>query len=214
MTFPSVTHHHGPRPLVTKRLPCKLSCSHLQEYLMPCQVWDTSNIYYLSVQHCESFPCAALLRFPAHNSSAMQTLFPLSKHRIYIMILAHSSGVILPYFLTWAVSHFLCAFPFGEKNIMYSKSEIYVNYVRSMAWLYHILGSLALYPLIYCLRSVNFNSCYFYCYLIPVVLPFTLPVPLSPLVEPVPFLVPAATPGRPQPARKKDSKWGSEFPVL
>lgn len=203
VAFPSVTYQHRPRPLVTKRFPCKLSCSHLQEYLMPCQVWDTSNIHYLSVQHCKSFTCTALLRVPAHNLSAVQTLFPVSQHRIYIMILAHSSKVILPYFLTWAVSPFLCSFPFGEKTQCTQKVKFTWMYVSSMAQLYHILGSLALYPLIYCLRSVNFNSDYFYCCLIPVVSPSPLPVLLSPLVVPVPFLVPAATPVRPQPARKK-----------
>lgn len=149
---------------------------------MPCQVCNTSNIYYLSVQHCESFTRAALLRIPAHNSSALQTLFPVWKHRIYIMILAHSREVILPYFLTWAVSPFLCSFPFGEKTQCTQKVKFTWMYVRSMARLYHILGSLALYPLIYCLRSVSLNSDYFYCCLIPAVLPFPLPVLLSPLL--------------------------------
>lgn len=147
----SVMYHHGSRPPVTK-FPCKLSCSHLQEYLKPCQVWDTSNIYYFSVPYHESFLCIALLRVPP----TIQTLLPVSKHGISRWYWPFLAEIFCPALWLEQCHSFSVLSPLKKHEMHICVCEIHGTPV-SYSWF------CSNYPLIYCLRTANFNSDYFYC---------------------------------------------------
>lgn len=137
---------------------------------------------YLSVWHCEYFLCVALCksRPTAHLQHKLSFQFQS------MVFLADSGPFELCYsaLLFYLVSHSLTppqpAFPFGEKTTTkYSKHEIHIH-----------IGSLALYPLIYCTRTANLNRNYFYCWFPPEVFTSPLPILLSLLALTAPFLIP------------------------